>query len=71
MENLITLQVRPDARIADVAVLAVTRANRTLDPVAFRFRGVLGLAMPGDSADGVLGDWLEDCGAALRLAIKG
>ncbi len=60
MENLVTMRVNPNSRVCDVARAAVERANRTLDPVAFKFHGVLGIAMPGDSIDGVLDDWAVD-----------
>lgn len=60
MENFITLRVPPNSRVADVARAAVEQANRVLEPVAFRFNGVLGIAMPGDSIDGVLDDWAID-----------
>ncbi len=60
MDNLITMRVNPNSRVCDVARAAVDRANRTLDPVAFKFQGVLGIAMPGDSIDGVLDDWAVD-----------
>lgn len=60
MESFITLRVPPNSRVADIAKAAVEQANRTLEPVAFRFNGVLGIAMPGDSIDGVLDDWAVD-----------
>lgn len=60
MNNLITMRVAPNSRVCDVARAAVDRANRTLDPVAFNVLGVLGIAMPGDSVDGVLDDWSVD-----------
>ncbi len=60
MNNLVTMRVAPNSNVCDVARAAVERANRTLDPVAFKFLGVLGIAMPGDSVDGILDDWAID-----------
>lgn len=66
MRPYLTLHAATDLHVSTVAGMALNHANATKLPVVFTFQHIAVVALPGDTVDGLLSDWIDDTDARLR-----